>query len=138
MAPLLDNSAILKNHDSLCIGDRRQLMADYERRLAGCESIQGFDHPAFTGRIEPRSGLVQDHNGCVSENGSGNCQTAFLPSGQPRTRLAQLSLISLGQLLNELMSFGCPGSRNDFFLSGPDSRKGDVLPDRGIEDVGIL
>jgi hypothetical protein len=71
-------------------------MADYERRLAGCKSIQGFDHPAFTGRIEPRGGLVQDHDGCVSEHGPGNGQTAFLASGQPRTRLAQLRLISLG------------------------------------------
>ena len=81
MRTFLDNSAIFDHDNAVGIGDGRQPMGDYQGCPVFHKVFQCFLHLAFRFGIQGRCGLIEDQDGRIFQQSTGNGKSLSLSSG---------------------------------------------------------
>ena len=127
---VLDEAAVIQDDDAVRILDGRQAVGDDEGRTPDHEPVQGVLHDALAFRIEGRRGFVQDQDAGVLQDGPGNGDALPLAAGNVYTPVAQLGLVPLGQVEDEVMGIGRLGRRHDFLFRRIEPAVLDVIESR--------
>src|SRR4051812_19377392 len=85
---LLEYAALLEDEDEVGLAHGREAMRDDERGLALHELVQGLRDDLLGAGVEGGSGLVEDEDARVAEDGAGDGDTLFLPHGELDAALA--------------------------------------------------
>jgi len=105
---------------------------------SGHEVVQGLLHLDLRLRVQGRSGLVEDQDRGVLEDGPGDGDPLALPAGELRSRLADDRIVPLGKLHDEVVGMGGPGGSDDLLLAPLDVPVGDIVSHRIVEEDGLL
>ncbi len=113
-------------------------MGDDQGGAALGQPLQGvLDHPLAVG-VQGAGGLVKNQNGRIFEEHPGYGNSLLLSAGKAYPVRPYIRVISLGQLLDELVRSRFLGRGDNLFLGAARPAVGDVLPDGAREQVHVL
>ena len=135
---LLDHASSIEHDDLIGTGDRRESVRHRDHRSTCRQSChRGIDR-CLGLRIEGRCGLIEDQNRRIAHDRSRDGHALLLASRQPVSALADIGVIAIGQIVNEVVNLG--GAPRPF--NRPSIRvrisKPDVLPNRRVEEKAFL
>ena len=103
VVPFLGNLSVAQHEDAVGVPDGGEPMCDDECGFAfGDGGEVGLNRPLGFG-VHGTGGLVEDHHGCVLEDGAGDAEPLALSAGKPDAALAHHGLVALRKGLHELM-----------------------------------
>jgi hypothetical protein len=82
MTSLLDDGALIHYHNVLCVANCAQSMCKSNGCAAFRGLIQRLLNHAFGSWVERRYGLIEEQNGRIANDSSGNCKSLFLAARQ--------------------------------------------------------
>src|ERR1700704_3623250 len=103
MCAFFYNSAPLHHDNPVCKADRGQTMGDDQRGPLGGRALQGFDHQPFGRSVQSAGWFVENQYGCITQDGPCNRDSLLLSSGESRAALGDWSVVTLRQMLDELV-----------------------------------
>ena len=111
---------------------------DHEGRAAPHQLLQGPGDLRLRLEVHRARGLVEDQDGSVFQEGSGQRDALALSPREAHTPLPDHRLVSLGQLRDEGVCSRRPGRLRDRLSRCPRPGVGNVLGDAGREEHGLL
>ena len=110
----------------------------FQRRTAtgGGEQVGG--EPPADGRIQVGGGLVEDEEVGVGEQGAGEGEPLPLSSGQGEAIGSDDGVPAVGERLDPRQESGPVRGRRQLAVGGAGTGEPEVLPDRGVQQVGLL
>src|SRR6266576_3444582 len=109
VAPVFDDTAAIDDQHFVGVLDRGQSVRDDERRPAFEQMLQRLLDECFRFGVERRGGLVQDEDGRVLEERTGDGEALLLAAGEPEAPLTDLGLVAPRQPCDELAGEREPG-----------------------------
>ena len=97
----LDDLSPLEHENLVGMDDRREPVGDHEYRPPAQQSVHRLLHQPLRLGIERRSGLVEDEDRWIPEQGPCNRQSLPLSAGQSRSPLAENRGVAVGELGDE-------------------------------------
>ena len=134
----LDNTALLKDNDKVGMTDGGEAMGHDKSRAAREEGLECLLHKAFAFGIESAGGLVEDEEAGVGEDGAGNREALPLSAAEEGAAVANLSIVALGLLHDEIVGLGYLRSTDYLLHRGLGHSEGDIVADGVVEEVGLL
>ena len=138
MVALLHSVAAVQHHDAVGIPDCGQPVGDDEGGASLHQTLQRLAHLAFVDCVQMGRGLVQDQYGSILQQGPGDGQPLALASGELHSPLPDHCVVPVGERGDEIMSVGLPGRLLHFLLAGFGPSQAYIVPDGGVEKVGVL
>ena len=89
-------------------------------------------------QVDVGGGLVEDQDPRVGDQRAGEREQLALPGRQLGSALADLGVVAVGQLGDELIGSDRPRGRRDLLVAGVGAAEGDVLPHRPGEQERLL
>lgn len=130
--------ALVEHDDAVGQAEGRVAMGD-EHRGAGAEDVlEGAVDGLLGAGVDGRGGVVEDEHRGVGERGTRQCDSLALATGEREALLADLGVVPVGELEDELVRLGRAGGGFDLGGGRPGSSEGDVLPDGGREEEALL
>ena len=117
MRPFLRDTPILQDYDAAGVVERRQAVGDYQSGPAYHQVGQRVLNQRFSLRVHAGGGLIQNQNGSVFQESSGQSDALPLATGEGHSSLSHCSVIPLGQGSDKVM-YVC-GARRLFNLFVP-------------------
>src|SRR5262245_7884935 len=102
------------------------------------EILQRRLYESFGFAIECGSGFVENQNGRILQQSSGNGDALALATGKPYAFFTDHSFIAVGQIRNEVMRQSCAGRGRNLLLWDPGLAIRDVVTQRVVEEDGFL
>ena len=87
----------------------------------------------FTGGVEHRGGFIQNKDGRVFKQGTGQCDALALAAGKLKALVADDSFLGLGQLADKFVRVGSGRSLLDLFGARHGAAIGNVVRDRAVK-----
>ena len=84
------------------------------------------------------SGFVENHDGWVFDQQSGDGQPLLFASRQAVAAFADHGVVAVGELSDHVDDPGCPASLVQLCLGGVGAGVPEVGPDRVVEKMGVL
>ncbi len=138
MPSALDDTPAIDDADQICTLDRRQPVRDDQGRPPANQRAQGSLHLAFGLAVEGRSRLVQQQDRCILEHRPGDRQALALATGQAHPVLADLRVVAVRQLADEIVGAGGARRRLDIGHRSAEPAIGDVGPQSVVEQRDLL
>ena len=95
-------------------------------------------HQSLAFRIEGRGGLVEDEDRRILQDGTGDADTLALTTRESSATIADVRIESVFALRNEVVGVGYLRGLLYLLLSGIVHAKRDVVPERVVEEDGLL
>src|SRR5437763_11351151 len=111
MRSLLDYFASVQKQDLVRVCDGGKPVRDYEDRSALQQAVHCLLYQPLRFSVQRRSGLVQDQNGWITEQGPCNRESLALAARKARSALTKHGVVSLRQLQDELVRIPCARGR---------------------------
>ena len=138
MIAFFDDGAIFENRN-VCGASNRTQPVGYDKAGAPFHQMfEGHLHLVLTLGIECAGGFVEDEDGRVSQDGSGNGNSLALSTGEGYSTLADHGLVAISQFLYKAVGMCCPSGGDDVTLGRLGSSVRDVVGDGGVEKEGVL
>ena len=102
------------------------------------QSLQGLLHQTLALGVEGRGGLVEDEDGRVLEDGTGDADALALTAGEATTTVANHGVVAVLALHDEVVGIGYLSGLDDLFHRGVIYAEGDVVVEGVIEEDGLL
>ena len=102
------------------------------------ETVEGFLDEGFVLGVNAGEGLVEDQYRSVFEEGPGDGDALSLAAGEPDGALADIGIVALGKLGDELVGVGGSGGSFKLFPGGVLLAESKVVGDGAMEEVGVL
>ena len=102
------------------------------------EVVEGFLHQVLTLGVERRGGLVEDEDGRVLEDGSGNAYALPLAAREFAATVANVGVKSLLGCHDEVVGIGNARCLLHLLARGVLHSKGDVVVERVVEENRLL
>src|SRR5580658_4057906 len=118
MSALFRDHPTAEDNDRVGIANGAQTMGDGDHGPSFHEALQCFDHESLGFGVESSSGLVEDENRSVANDGAGNSDALPLASGKSKASLANHRVVAVGHSGNELIRVGEFRRFLDFLLGG--------------------
>ena len=135
---LLDDVAVLHDEDDVGVADRRQAVRDDEAGpVAAQRGHRVLDQQLGPG-VDRRRRLVEDQQLRCGEERPRDGEQLLLARRDVAGLGVELGLVPLGQRVDEPVDVGGPSRLEDLLLGGVRTRVRDVLPDRALEQPGVL
>lgn len=138
MGAALDDAAMVEDHDAVGSHDGGEAMGDNHSGTAVQHIVEGGLQETFVLGVERRSGLVEDEQIGVTQQSTGNADALTLSAGEEASALAEVGLIAIGKLHDELVGLCCLGSSDDLFFGGIGASEGDVACHSVVEEKRVL
>ena len=135
---LLDDPALLEHDDPTGELERRAAVGDQQRRAPGHVLAQSVVDRLLDRRVHGAGGVVEDQDRRVREDCARERDPLPLPAREREAALADHGLVSLWQLLDELVGGGRARRRLDLRVARVGAPVGDVRPDRVREEEALL
>ena len=113
-------------------------MADQDHGAIRQGSVYGCPDQPGTGWIQVSGGLVQEQQGRVSQERTGQRDPLPLPRGQPQAALAERRIVSSRQFLDEVGGPRQPGGAADSVTARTGLAEGNIVRRGAGEQVGLL
>ena len=113
-------------------------MRDHDGSLAFHQAVERLENQLLGAGIEFGTGLVQDQDGGVADDGAGNRDTLPLSAREGHAALSHDGVITFGHLLDELVRVRQFSRVQDFVAAGAGLAVCDVVPDGPVEQDGFL
>mmetsp|Transcript_5842 Transcript_5842/g.10521 ORF Transcript_5842/g.10521 Transcript_5842/m.10521 type:complete len:202 (-) Transcript_5842:63-668(-) len=126
----LHNHALFHNSNDIRAADGRQAMRHHHSCATSHQLLQRVLHQPLALRIQCRGCLVEQEDGRVLEHRACNGHALLLTAAQLHAALAHVSVVPLGQLLNEAGSIGSDRRGVHLRVAGAGAAKLDVICDR--------
>ena len=112
MRALFDDTAGVENEDAVGIADRGEIVCDDERRAAGAQVREAFEHEALRLRVETRGRLVHDQDRRVADHCARDAQPLTLAARQRQAALSDHGVVAIRQRGDELVRLRETGRSN--------------------------
>lgn len=106
MTSALYNFPFIKHANLIGIFDRRKTVGDCNRGTRLHQSLQRLLHQTFRFSIQCRSSLIQNQNGRILQNSTGDTNTLSLTTGKFAATVTNIRIISFRLLHNKIMGIG--------------------------------
>src|SRR5207302_5936858 len=113
-------------------------MRDQEAGAALHQVSHRFHDYGLCFKIYGAGGFIKDQDGSVFEEGASERNALALSAGEANTALADLCLVTRGQLLDELVDVRCLRRSNDLRPAGRGTSICDVFRNAAGKENGIL
>ena len=143
MAALLDDAALVHDHQPVHGGDGRQAVGDGDHGLAGHQVVELLLDGRLHLRVERARRLVEDQDRRVLQQHAGDGHALALAAGQLDAALADVGRVGLAapQVLqpgDEVVGLRLPGGRDRRRLAGVGPAVEDVVAHRAVQQRGVL
>src|SRR5438046_916189 len=138
MRAALDDSSIFQDKDDIRLADGCEAMSDHNTGTALHQPVEGIENDGFGYSIESGRWLVENENGSIADNGPSDPDALALAPGHRCTALADNSVVSIRQLLDETVRIRQLFGFDNFLKRGSRFAIRDVLPDRRAEEQRFL
>ena len=129
----------MRKHDDLVHRvEPHQPVRDDEQRAIGHQLEDRRHDLPFHQRVQVGRGLIQDEDGRVLQQGTGNRQALTLSSTQPQPLLPDPRVIPLGQTHDEIVNLSPLRGGHKFFLRRVGLGQQQVVTHRAVEQVCTL
>ena len=113
-------------------------MSNDEGGPAFHEPFHCFDDRGLGFRIDGTGGLVENQDGGILQEGTGESDALAFAARQTHSALADLGLVAVEEADDELMGVRRLRRLDDLVVTGRGSRVGDILGDTCREQHGLL
>ena len=100
--------------------------------------VKGLLDKAFVLGVEGTGGLVEKEYIRMTDDGAGDAEPLALPPTEAVATVADVGVVALGLLQDELMGVGHLGCLLHLGLGGVGKAEGNVAPDGVVEEDGVL
>ena len=112
----LNDATLVQHADLVGIANGGEAMGHSHRCACLHQTLQGILHQAFALSIEGRCGLIEDEDGRVLQDGTSNTHTLSLTTRETTASVADVRIVAVFALSDELMSVGNLCSLNNLLL----------------------
>ena len=138
MAAGLDDAALVHHHDTVGALHGGEAVGNDERGAVLHQLFQRGLHQAFAFRVERRGGFVEQQDGAVGEERTGDGDALALTAGQAHAALPQVGVVALRQLAHEFIRVSGVAGSAHVFRAGLGACIAHVLQHAGGEDHRLL
>src|SRR2546427_1207684 len=103
MRAALDDSSVFQDKDDIRLADGCEAMSDHNTGPALHQPVEGIENDGFGYSIESGRWLVENKNGSIADDGASDPDALTLAPGNRDTALADRSVVSIRQLLVEIV-----------------------------------
>ena len=118
MGSPIDDPPLIQHHDLVRFLHRRKTMSDHQNGAAGHRLLEAKLNCCFGFGIQSAGGLIQQQQGWISENGSGNRDPLQLTARNIAAAFLQLGGIAVRQGPDEVIGIGQPGGLLNGLIRG--------------------
>ena len=138
MRALLHNVALLHHQNVVGVLNGAKAVRHHDAGAVLHITLQGLLYVLLRFGVEGGGGFVQNKNGRIAQNGSGNANALPLPAAEFAAALAHVGLVAAGQALYKIV--GESGFGGGFYLRlrGVGQAKNDVVFDGIVEQNAVL
>lgn len=115
---LLYQTTLIHHQNDISSQNGAEAVGYYQAGAAPHNPLQRLLDQGLALTIEAAGGLVQNQDTRIFENDPGDGEALFLAAAKTITPLANDSLVTFGQAVDEVMNVGRPASRLDLGLTG--------------------
>ena len=134
----LDDPAVVEHRDPVGAADRREPVGDGDRRAAAAELVERALHGALGRGVERAGRLVEHEHARVAQQRAGDRDALALAAGEPVAARADEGVVALRQARDQVVDLRGAGRRLDLGVRGVRPDVAQVLPDGGVQQVGLL
>ena len=138
MGTLFGDATLVENNDMVGVANRRETVSDHQSGAPFGEMGKRLMDQLFVDGVEMRCGLVKDEDGSIFEQGPGDGESLPLSAGKLNAALADHGIVGKRQLGDELVRVSALRGFLDGFVGGLRLGQAQVLPNGGVEKVGLL
>src|SRR5438128_5871197 len=138
MRAALDDSSIFQDKDDIRLADGCEAMSDPKTGPALHQPVEGIENDSFGYSIESGRWLVENENGSIADDGASDPDALALAPGNRDTPLADHSVVSIRQLLDEIVRIRQLCGFDNLLARGSRFAIRDVLPDRRAGEQRFL
>src|SRR6266567_6795985 len=135
---LIGDTSVLQDDHLIGVAHRREPVGDDDHGLPPCFLYEVLLNEIFRETVERAGRLVQDQDGRIPQQGSGQRNALHLSSRKRDAARAHLGVVALRQLRDESIGVGPDGGRDNLVPAGGEISVTDVLANGVTEQVGIL
>src|SRR6185369_1938493 len=99
---------------------------------------QALEDQLFRSCIESCGWFVENQDGAIADDGSGNGDPLALAAGKGDSALTDHRVVAFRQMFDKFVGVGEPGSADNLLLRGVRFAVSNVLPDWSAEEQGFL
>ena len=118
--------------------DGREPVGDGDGGACLHKPVEGFLHQSLALGVEGGSGLVEDKNVGVLEDGTGDADALALSAGEFAAAVTHVGVVAVLTLHDEVVGVGNFGCFDDLFHRGVLDAEGDVAEEGVVEEDGFL
>ena len=138
MLPMLHNLAFVHDENLIGVLYSRQSMGYRNGCATLHQSFQSLLHKSFALCVKGRSGLVQNQDWRILQDGTGYADALTLSARQSSATVANHRIVTIGRLHDKLMRIGYLGSLYHLFHSCILNTKCDVVIKGVVEQDSFL
>src|SRR5580693_2334668 len=138
MSSLFRDHPTAEDNDRVGIANGAETVGDGDDGPSLHEALQCFDHESLGFRVESSSGLVEDENRRVANDGAGNSDALTLAPGKSKPSLADHRVVTVRHSGNEFVRVREFRRFLDFLLSGAGPAISNVVAYRSPEQHSVL
>src|SRR5690625_684107 len=138
MRSLFHDAAAVQHQNSFGILDGGQAVGDGQGGTARADLIEGAENRVLGARIERRSGFVENQDGRVFQQYTGDGDALFFTAGELQTALAHHGVETLRQLCNKVIEVRQLSGTVNGRGRGIGSAVGDIVVDGVVEQHSVL
>ena len=138
MGTLFGDATLVENDDMVGVSNRRETVSDHQSGAPFGEMGERLMDQLFVDGVEMRRGLVKDEDRSIFEQGPGDGESLPLSAGKLNAALADHGIVGKRQLGDEMVRVSALRGFLDGFIGGLRLGQAQVLPNGGVEKVGLL
>ena len=138
MGAAFDQRAFIEDKDAVGVDDGGEAVCDDEAGAVFGDLVERVLDLFFGVAVERAGGFVEDENGRVLENGTGDRHSLLLAAGKFQPALADHGGVAVGQGGDETVDLGEFRGGLDFRVGGVRAAIANVVEDGVVEQHGIL
>jgi hypothetical protein len=115
---LLHYSSLVDHHNLIRGAHGGQAVGDGDERLALCQFPDGRKQGVLVFRVYAGGGLIQDDNGGVLQNRSGDGNPLLFPARKGRAALSDNCIVAVRQRCDEVVAAGAFGRLHHLLMGG--------------------
>src|SRR6266852_5998591 len=138
MTALLEDGALLDDHDSVCAPHRAQAVRDQENGAPCTHLAQVPLNDALGFVVEGARGLIEDQNAGIDDERPRNGNPLPLATRQRAAVLADHGVVAFGKSRDEVVRSRKPRGASDGIQGLARIGQGDIVPHRAIEEKILL
>lgn len=138
MGALFNDTTLFDDDDLIRLEDGVEAVGDGEDGPSLHEAAGGFFEQGFGLRVEAGGGFVEDEEGGILEESTGEGKTLRLSAAETGSAFADDGLVFVGEGFDKVVQVRGSGGFDDFLVAGFRFAEADVGGEGVVEEVGAL